>query len=154
MKKLVFLSLLIVLLISSSFSSDVFGQIASYKNRNYQPLNSKDGIEFYYKYQECVDAATGDKIEEIIIKVTNTTNKDIELSWDLETWYNETCFGCRENDNNHFSISLKAGESKEGSCETRLTNKALIIFSMYLNRENKSVYTKCNLKNITTKNLN
>ncbi len=154
MKKIVFFTALMTLLISSPFLSKSFGQIESWKNRNWQPLASGEGIEYYYKYDECDDAKTGDKIEEIIIKVTNTTNKNLQISWDLEKWYNETCFGCKESDtDNHFTITLKAGESVNGSCETRVSRKDLVIFSMYLNRENPTVFTKCNIKNITVKSL-
>ncbi len=151
MKKIIILTVLMTLLIVNSFSSIKVHEIEPWKNKNYQPLNSKDGIEFYYKFAECDIAETGSNLEEVILKVTNTTKNDLQISWDEERWYDETCYGCKENDkDNHFTVTLKAGESKEGSCETRDANTGLVIFSKYLNKPNTALFNKINIKNITS----
>ena len=155
MKKIVFLCMLMTILITISFSSYSQRTESPYKNKVWQPLNSKDGVEIYYKYEDCIDSKNGINQEQVILKVVNTTNNNIMLSWDLEKWHEEICDGCDPNGkDNHFTIKLKAGETIIGGCETRLLHKELIIFSMFLDKENSHLLSQFHIKNMVINIVN
>ncbi len=156
MKKTVFLTLFLILFTyCSMFSLTTKTTTITVKNKEWKLFTNKDGIQIYFKYEECHDIKNGIHQEEVVLKLVNTTDKNIQISWDLEKWYNDNCKGCDTFDKeNHFSIMINASETKIGSCETRYDFRELIIFSKFLNMENTSTLTKFNIKNITTTILN
>jgi len=118
-------------------------------------LIEKNGVQVYYIYEDCHDIINGIHQENAVLKFVNTSDKNLTMDWDLKKWYNGSCANCDKNDaEHHFSIQLNGGETIKGSCETRNTKRELVIFSKFLNMENKSVLTKFELQNIVVKLIN
>jgi hypothetical protein len=84
-----------------------------------------------YQYQNCEYERFDE--EKILLKITNKIDKDIFLSWKEVLWYDQDCINCNlENENELFkSITLKANQFKEGTCER---NNPLTIFSKFSER--------------------
>jgi hypothetical protein len=122
--------------------------------KEWKLLMQKNGVQVYYLYEDCHDIVNGIHQENAVLKFVNTTDKNLSIDWDLKIWYNGNCINCDKNDKeHHFAIQLNAGETKKGNCETRSQNRELVIFSKFLNMENKSFLTKFELQNLEIKPL-
>ncbi len=122
--------------------------------KEWKLLMEKNGIQVYYSYEDCHDIVNGIHQENAVLKFVNTTDKNLSIDWDLKIWYNNNCVNCDENEKeHHFTLKLNAGETKKGSCETRSKNRELVIFSKFLNMENKSTLSKFELQNFIVKPL-
>lgn len=113
-------------------------------------MHEQDGIFFFVKRSECNWPEDGIFQEMILLKMVNTTDYNLIISWDILQWYDEelwTRLPIRA-ENKH-QIFLTGGEMLEGSCER--TNKyysALTVFCRFLNYEDKPEMTKFELSNI------
>jgi hypothetical protein len=85
----------------------------------------------------------------VILKVTNKTDKVIDVSFKKELYYNETCTSCGEGDEFTTKISIQPNQILEANCDSK--TKDLKIF--HSNKNSKKILTKFELKNITI-NLN
>ena len=94
--------------------------------------------------------------EYLILRIHNTSNKDITIDWQEQLWYDNTCMNC-EHDSPEFrkEIIVKAGETISGDCTTY---NNLRIFSKFTERlENMpgvdkiTTLTKFELKNVNIK---
>ncbi len=122
--------------------------------KEWKLLFEKNGVEVFAIYENCDDIVNGIHQENAVLKFVNTTDKNLSIDWDLKIWYDGSCVNCDKNEKeHHFTLHLNAGETKRGSCETRNINRELVIFSKFLNMENKSVLTNFELQNVHTKPL-
>jgi len=155
MKNYILLFVMIIFLNNSSIGKPGTASADQQKvNKEWKLLMEKNGIQVYYVYENCDDVVNDIHQENAVLKFVNTTDKNLSIEWDLKIWYNGSCINCVKNDKeHHFSIQINAGETKKGSCETRLLNRELVIFSKFLNMENKSILTKFELQNVLVKPL-
>jgi len=115
----------------------------------------KDGIQVYSMYEDCNDKVNGIHQENVVLKFVNTTGKNLSVDWDLILWYSDKSINNDNSDKEyHFSIHLNAGETKAGSCKNRNKSKEMVIFSKFLNMENKSVLNEFELRNFDVKPIN
>jgi len=103
-------------------------------------LVEKDGVEVYQNSANCHDPSEGYNRRHVLLRFVNTTDQDVEVSWFIETWYDGNCSTCHEpEDPEHFrSITLKAGESTEGTCSV-YEGPTLKVFETFLTPEGEKL---------------
>jgi len=108
-----------------------------------------DGVLIYFKRAECNDQVNGIFKENVLVKIVNTTDRNLKLAWDMEFWYGEECRTCDPaNDKEyHYVLDLKAGEAVEGSC-SRETPRELKYYIRFLNYDHIAKLTRFELGNL------
>jgi len=96
---------------------------------NWTDYYSDNEIKIEYQYLNCEYSDRYNQ-EFVILKITNLTNKQISVSWNNESWYDEKCINCSEdNANESFNeILINANQFVTGSCSTQ---NNLRIFSKF-----------------------
>ncbi len=123
--------------------------------KEWKLVAEKNGIQVYSVYENCDDNVNDIHQENAVLKFVNTTDQKLAIAWDLKIWYNGECINCDKNESeHHFAIQLNAGETKKGSCENRNISRELLVFSKFLNMENKYLLTKFELQNINVNPVN
>ena len=142
----------LVLFIFASFNSFSINEFNKTEDKDeWQLYSEKNGVQIYYKTQECRIESQGLHQEYVLLKFVNTTDENLIVEWDNELWYNNVCRTCGSKTNeHHYEISLSSGDSVEGGCSLDSERK-LRIFSKFLNLQSKSQLTKFELVNITIK---
>jgi len=113
----------------------------------WQLYSELNGVQIFYKYVECNDVHNGIYSEYVYIRIINTTNVAMNISWDEEIWYDNKCFSCGKNPAEfHKEFTIDAGDIMEPSCKTK---RSLKIFSKFLNNTKASELTKFKLNNLT-----
>lgn len=140
MKKLLkFLGITIVIFTISSFSYTTNDWVSYFENEEIKIESSsflcdKPADDIHNKY--------------VVLKVTNKTNKAIEVSFKKELWYNDICTTCTENKEFETKISLQPNEIKQADCESK--TKELKIYQG--NPNSRKALSKFELKEISIKN--
>ena len=120
---------------------------------NWTTYYSDSEIKIEYQYTNCEYPERFNQ-EFVILKITNLTNSDVNVSWYNESWYDKKCINCsNEKSDEAFSkVYLKANEEVLGNC---IDQNCLRIFSKFSDKiENmpgiKKIVklTKFELKNI------
>lgn len=154
MKKNILLIVIVALISNMAICKPVVFEKKTDQPKAWTLLINNSGIQVFYKYADCNDVKNGLFQEMVYLKVVNTTNLNVILDWDLKRWLNDDCVNCNTNEKeHHFSIKLNSGETKSGNCENRGILRELVIFSKFLNMENKQKLTKFSLDNFTVKPL-
>ncbi len=134
-----FFSLLILILTSEiSFSQNV-NAIEKYPLDEWTLYQEISGVEIYFQKTECHDIKYDKHAEYVLIKIINTTKKDLKVQWKREIWYNYECFNCESESEEYISkVLVKAGESIEGNC-SKESNRNLNICSKLLRYNTKKL---------------
>ncbi|HBG70969.1 MAG: hypothetical protein A2W93_03295 [Bacteroidetes bacterium GWF2_43_63] len=146
------LAFFLVPLLSYSQNASTNSLSANYEKltTEWQQMHDQNGILIYVKKSDCNRPQDGIFQEMILLKIINTTQYDLTISWDLLLWYNAelwTRLPVRP-ENNH-QIVLMGGELLEGSCDNKSGYySALMFFSRFLNYDDKPEMTKFELINI------
>lgn len=128
-----------------------FGFTPGTNNSEWQLYKEIDGIKIYNKTINCDYTDESVKKEMVFIKLVNTTSAKVSLEWDMELWYNNVCRTCNLSSNDyHYSVTLSANETKEGSCRSE---KELKIFSKFIVEKELNGLTKFNFANIKIKKI-
>jgi hypothetical protein len=90
-----------------------------------------DGVRIETKTVDCMNTNLGFDRELILLKFTNLTDKELQISYDLELFTNSTCITCDRMPEYHYQINLSANETIEGNCYNVNLNH-LKIFSHFL----------------------
>lgn len=80
----------------------------------------------------------------IVLKITNKTNKTIEVSFEKELWSNDICTTCSDSKEFKTKIILRPNEVAQADCDSK--TKELKIF--HSNSNSKKILSKFELKNI------
>ncbi len=81
---------------------------------------SENGVEIYMKKQACDDPANGIYMEYVLIRVANTNDQAVEVSWISHPYHdNEPAFDDNPDEELAFTVAVRAGSSVEGSCGER-----------------------------------
>lgn len=80
----------------------------------------------------------------VLLKITNKTNKTIEVSFEKELWSNEICTTCSDSKEFETKIILQPNEVAQADCDSK--TKELKIF--HSNSNAKKILTKFELKEI------
>lgn len=119
--------------------------INTIKSENWQLYKTQDGVQVYYKLNECNDIHNGIHKQVIAIKLVNTNSYEVRIQWKNELWYNDNCYTCGQDKENYVKRMLNPDESLESNCDT---NVDLNIFVKYLNYNDKPELKKFEFKNI------
>ena len=120
---------------------------------NWTTYYSDSEIKIEYQYTNCEYPERFNQ-EFVILKITNLTNNDINVSWYNESWYDKKCINCsdKKSDEDFNKVYVKANEKVLGNC---IDQNSLRIFSKFSDKiENmpgiKKIVklTKFELKNI------
>ncbi|MFH2140778.1 MAG: hypothetical protein ABIJ97_00040 [Bacteroidota bacterium] len=147
MKKLLSFIFVIFLLNVTCFSSGDGRQISDFANPDWKLYETINGIEIYYKSEECHDLKKGMHKEFVLLKFVNTTEENLVIKWDNYLWYDGNCLTCIEDAEYKFSVQLSAKESREGGCEYE-SELSLKLFSRFLNYSDKPELTMFELANL------
>lgn len=78
---------------------------------------AQDGVEVFMKKQTCDDPANGVYLEYVLIKVTNTNDQDVQVSWIPHPYHdNKPAFDSNSDDERTASFEIAAGATIEGTC--------------------------------------
>lgn len=80
-------------------------------------VHAQNGINFYAKKVECALYEGVKPFDYVVLKVENTTNESVAVSFELGTILNGECFGCGSNEA-VASITLASKATVENNCTT------------------------------------
>lgn len=113
---------------------------------------SDKDISISLRPQNCIDKKRGTAKQYYFIEIVNKSNKELNVSFKKELWFDGVCQTCNINSEEYYSsIILSANETVSGSCENM--DKKLRIFSKMLNLDKVRKLTKYELKNIKVESI-
>ncbi len=104
---------------------------------------SNDQVTITSNTVECHYPENGIHSEYVFLKLTNNTNEEIAVNYDLDLWYNNQKISP---DVTNYTITVPANSSTEGTCESR--KSGLSVYSKILDLPAKSGLTKFELNNL------
>jgi hypothetical protein len=118
---------------------------------DWKEFNEMNGVVFSQKVVEYHDDINDQHKEYYLVRVTNTTEEEMEINTKKTIWYDGECFNCKSDNPEHMmSFSLDAGEEITGDPVNRL-NDQLVIFKKFLNYPKIKEVTKFEFQNLTVK---
>jgi hypothetical protein len=91
------------------------------------------GVKFYIK-EQVVETNDGRKpINYAVVKLENTTNKELKLLYNLEVHYNLGCNNCNQNSESRQLITIAPKSTVEGKVEDGNTPLSTLIVNNNLN---------------------
>ena len=119
--------------------------LGSFKQSNDWTLyKTEKGVQFFYKTTDCDDAKNGLYQNFVILKVVNTTNFDVNVSFKKEVWYNNECRTCNDDSKELITkLTLSPNSEKTGDCKGELS-----IFSEFKDKPDVSKLSKFELVDI------
>jgi len=113
-------------------------------------IHSQDGVLFFIQKTDCNRPEDGIFQEMAMIKLVNTTEFDLLLSWDLLLWFDgQLKTRLPITAENQRQVFLKGGEMLEGLCDKHSDYyTSLAVFCRFLNYEDKPELTQFQLSNI------
>lgn len=92
-----------------------------------------EGIKVEFKALECNNAKVKNQVL-VVFRYTNTTNKELDMTWSIKEWRNEECSNCYDIDSHEYAraVRLSPGEVIEGDGTTK-ENKNVYVFSNFIN---------------------
>ena len=86
-----------------------------------------DGVQFSVQDMSC------DQMNHKFIKVENTTNKKVKVTYQLEVRFQNSCVGCDNSPEQKSVITLSPGEKMEGGCHGNVPARLdILVASPYL----------------------
>lgn len=146
------ISFFLIIALNDGFSQDSYPVIE--RSSDWVLYQRKDGVEQYYKFQECNIPEEGFHREYVLIKLVNTTDKVVQVQWDIVSWYGKQCVNSSaDHPEYRRNIILQPHQIVEGTCDLRY-GKKLAIFSKFLNYKNDDVLTHFELRNFKVSIVN
>lgn len=140
MKKLLILGILLFL-----------GLSAQAQSTGWKLLKEATGIKVYAKTTEFHDNQNDVHAEYVLLKFENTLSEAATVQWKTEVSYDGQCYNCNDDSAEHFhELRLSPGEVRTGQATLKQEDKALTIFSRFLNL-NKAELTNYNLTQFNVK---
>jgi len=114
----------------------IFTVSFSQNNANWELHKEVNGIQIYTQTVDCRIESEGFFQQFVLLKFVNTTQLNLKISWQLESWYfgpgyEGKCATC-DKDEYKFDLIVPAGELIVGACDIYSESK-LKIFSKFLN---------------------
>lgn len=111
-------------------------------------LQNENGVKIEYRIGECNLPEQGSYTEEVYLKFTNTTEKDLIVDWSFDVMYGDKCYNCDgTNEEMNQRLKLNANTSKEGLCGDD-NSLRLRIFSKFLDMENPEPMKSFHVNNV------
>lgn len=151
MRQLVLAFLLLPLLSLSQTGNDNVLQV-SYQEvtAEWVQFHSQDGVLFYAKKADCNRPSDGIYQEMILLKIVNTTDYNLTISWDLLQWLDGQLWTRLPiKPENQRRVNLEGSGMLEGSCDNFSDYyTSLAVFCRFLNYSDKPELTKFEFANI------
>lgn len=103
---------------------------------NWQTYFSNSDLKIEYKFVDC-DPAMGYDKEVVMLKFTNLSSDELNISWNLESHMNGNCTMCNYPDEYFNTLSLSPNEIIEGSCDIYSEMK-FRLFSKFIDANHSS----------------
>lgn len=124
-----------------------FAQNAPIQSENWYTLTSTPAYKIEYRSQYCERLEDDLDRNNLIVRITNLSNNDLQIEYFNDLYYNDKCLTCNsESEEVKTSVRIKAGQSVEGHCDD--TNSSLRHFINFTEIENQSVLTKFDVRQI------
>ena len=96
---------------------------------NWTDLYADNDIKIEYKYTNCEYDDRYNQ-EFVILQIINLTNKNLTVSWNNQSWYDNKCVNCDEDrtDESYTEVMIDANQILTGDCSTQ---NNLRIFSKF-----------------------
>ena len=107
-------------------------------------LRQIDSVMISYKFVEC------ETISYILLKVDNTSGKDVKVTWNYQLINNGTALDINPDDSK-VDFNIEAGQSVKGDCDRRHKNAMIVLVS---ESEHLQRLTSINLLNIKVSFIN
>jgi len=86
-----------------------------------------DGVQFSVQDMSC------DQMTHKFIKVENTTNTKVKVTYQLEIRFQSNCVGCEDSPEYKSEITLSPGEKAEGGCNSNVPARLdILVANPYL----------------------
>jgi hypothetical protein len=89
-------------------------------NESWQLLDESKGVKIFAKKQQCVLTEGQLPLEYVFLKLENSNNSVVEISYSLGSLFKEGCVHCEPNSEMDLKQSLSAGETVTATCELPL----------------------------------
>jgi len=130
-----------LVLLSFSITAVSFSQ-----SEDWALYKSVEGVEIYTQEVECLENKLPDQTA-FILKVVNTTNKNLQIEWDLAIWYNgKLVTGTEPIEENHHLVTIEKNQTVIGDCAT--PRGPLYIIKGFKAASSKTKLTKFEFQNI------
>jgi hypothetical protein len=104
-----------------------------FKTSNWTAYIEQDGIQLFYKFEECNIPSEGFYREMVLLKLVNKNQEPKQVSWDIVLWYKDNCVNCDlSNIEQNRSITIAANSEMEATCALE-EGQTLKMFSKFLN---------------------
>lgn len=80
-----------------------------------------EDVKIEYQTQNCDDLVNDIRNNYNILKVTNKTDKEVQLSFLRKAWYNTKCYGCDNQEEHTVRITLQPRQVVSGSCTREIS---------------------------------
>ena len=107
-----------LLLFTLLFSFHSFSQVKPTKSENWTILKEVKGVKFSTRLSDCSTIEGQKPLTFSFLKIENTTNQLVSLSFDFALAFKEGCDGCVPNPECAVTISVPARETVEGACSS------------------------------------
>lgn len=122
------------------------GEQVSERNTEWQLLESRYGVDIYYKHADCNDAQNGLNFEFLQFKFVNATASEKQLSWNYELYYADRCVSCGDTQEHASSLTLAPNQVYSSDCENYNFDK-IGVFSRALDADTEKL-TQFKLANL------
>ncbi|GAB4279450.1 MAG: hypothetical protein Kow0068_03450 [Marinilabiliales bacterium] len=127
---------------------NLFSQEETNDKYQWTLYNETNGVQIFTKPHECHDYINDIHKQYMLLKIVNTNNENVTVSFDKNLYYNNV-YTPGENGENNVILEISPMSSIEGDCDSM---QELKIFDSYMEFEPKSKLTKFELTNINVKN--
>ncbi len=141
-----------VVLSINAFSQKDSKEFTDFNVSEWTIIEQVNGVDISYKVEDIHDLHNGIHAQFIFIQATNTTTEKMSIHWSNVVWVdnNKIVNNSSENDVN---LTIEAGNSIEGTYDSRSKNPNLLFQIKFLNYTDKAELTKFVLKQITVNPL-
>lgn len=109
-----------IFMLISSFSFSQGKMNKDQLNESWQLLQESQGVKIFAKKQQCVLIEGQLPLEYVFLKLENSNNSEVEISYSLGSLFKEGCVHCEPNSEMDLKHSLSAGETLTATCEQPL----------------------------------
>ena len=109
MKKALICSMMLLSFVS-------LGQTKNTPSTDWVQYTEQEGILFYLKRDNCEMVGSTKPLYYSFLKIENTTNEKVYISFNYGLQYEEGCSGCDDYSEHHVEMSIEPNQTLEGDC--------------------------------------
>ena len=111
-------------------------------------LFQESGVTIAKQFKHCDVPEDGLYADYYMLRMQNTTDKPVTISWKNQTYYNGECTSCEGRENIATEITLEPGATVSGECRVG-SDPRFKIFVRWTRLPNKRTLTSFHLANLT-----